>query len=341
MPACFLLLACCGFFPKSIFAQADFKEQEKSERLEKIKESIRELEALERAKVKAKKFALEYSATLSQGYNNNANLGSPRKGDLFTEQELILSGRRPLSENSELKLRFTIYNIIYHEFTQNNRLDNELALELETRLSDKLTLYTSSNLSYFKYPRENRYDYLSNRVLLALKHKLAERFYHRIAYSYRYKWFDELKKRDGTGNPLSEKREDGEHTLGWDWSMLLKRNFIKITNEGKLYNSNDSYFDYYDYLAHEVSFTWFRKVTRKFNTVLRAGYSRKNYDTRLVSELSTAQYDDTLTATVLLYYEMFPSFFLTARFIYLDNNSNSPLYDYVERLTSVGINYRF
>lgn len=212
---------------------------------------------------------------------------------------------------------------------------------MESRLSDKLTLYTSYSAGYFQYPRDNQYDYFNNEASLALKHRLSKRLYQKIAYSYQRKWFDELKRRDALGDPLNKEREDEEQALRWDWAMLLNRDFIRISNQCRLYNSNDSYFDYYDYLSYEVSLTWLRAITERLDALLRVGHRRKNYESRLVSELSKAQYDDTLAITVLLYYKLFPSLYLTSRFIYLDNNSNSPLYEYVERLTSVGINYRF
>jgi hypothetical protein len=297
---------------------------------------------------KEKKPNLLCSFSQYMGYDNNVNLDSSRKGDTFLETRFRLGIEEPfylgfaLWENLKLKLTYNFTSIAYTEITDASIVDNNLNLNIQNQLVGRNILEFNYNFGVLDFLKYDPGDYKAHKATLSFKRYFTDRFYGRLGYGYLDKKYNTRKAKYGNGTESNSERKDNRHIAELELGYYLwEKTLLKLREQYYLNNSNDLYYDYYDYSSNKISLTAIQIFNEKFFGLLTFSEKFKNYDHRSVLDRSRAQEDELFTISGTLLYDFTPSTSISLILTYRENDSNEPFYEYTETISSIGFHYSF
>lgn len=266
------------------------------------------------------------------GFENNVNLDSFRKGDYSLEEDFTFTLSPSITNTLSYSLSYFLRNIHYAEQKDNDTFNNGAGVTLRWKPTKKIRWdVVGYEYELDQYPKNEASTFKDNRITTKLKHTINQNFYHEISYAASIRYYTKRKMREdpaGTRVPHPETlREDQRHTLSYTIGGALHWKFLegvnwKVKQDFYTHWSNESYQDYYDVGDYKIKPSLSKQWNKKISTNLAASYERKNYQSRNVTGVSRAQYDDVYEYSGNVYYTLTKEITLayTLKYKYLDSN---------------------
>lgn len=294
-------------------------------------------------KMKKEKIDFDMSLSLLQGADNNAFLNSLRKKDAFLQDTFSADMIYRHTDNVRAFLGGDITNILYYKFTDNSLLDFEVnpGMEIDC-LKDSLTVITDYKFEYLSFYHDEDGSYLSQQGSVFFKNYPCDRFTHKAGFRLEYKDFTHRKALDSDSTKKNAHRQDMRYTGEYEMSFYLTR-YLTIKENLQFYrnDSNDRYYDYFDYHAFRTKSSLIALFSDKFYSITSLAYTRKWYDNRLSTGNGEHEKDNLYVFNLNLLYELTPAFTLAGGLSYRENASNEPLEKYSGAIWTVGLYYTF
>lgn len=301
--------------------------------------------AYEKAEVtkKGRIYKTKYFFSASQGYDNNVFLDSSRKGDTFSEGIFDAKAIYPLSGRWDVFGGIGVHDITYWEFTDASLVDTDLKFGFEGKLFGTVVLNTFNDIEIVEYPYNSDGSYVGDKAGFTLRHTLPRAllpgtFFHSFGYEYFYKNYSDRKARNGFGAKSSDDRADKRNTLRSEFGAYFKKAMLKFSGEYYLNDSNDQYFNYYDYQSKRIGLSFIYLMTDKMTALLSASHQSKHYIHRITRVDNTKlETDRIFTGSVSFLYEIYKNTSLGLNYTYRQNDSNDPIQEYSGSITSLGL----
>lgn len=288
---------------------------------------------------------LLFYCDLYEGYDNNVNLDSSRKGDLFSEIDLELGYVLPFAKKFNGTIDYYLGSVVYHDMTDATFYDNNLSLGLDSDIvEDKLNLALDNIFEYNYYPNEEASTYISYSPQLSLRHNFNEAIFHVLSYDFAVTEYSDRKAVDGAGVKKESARQDIRNGITYELGGLaIKDIFFKVRNQYYVNDSNDQFMDYYDYWSYRFNVTAILPLFKdRLCALVGAGYQRFDYDTRqLVNDKDKTEKDDLYSMSASILFDLTKRFSMSLNYTYRQNESNEPSEEYSGSIFSAGLHYAF
>ena len=283
---------------------------------------------------------------IAQGIDTNPLLDSTHKADTYTQETLDMRFKYKLPENSLGKLDsrfgFNIFNINYYKSTDVNIFDGVADINFDQQLSEHLTATVGYALETMWFPNDRNGNYLGNEISAGFKQDLTKSIYQRVVYRLQFRNYLDRKAMLGNGNFMSDLRFDIRNTFRHELGVYIgKKIKLRVIDDLIVNNSNDQFFDFYDYNAYRTGGSLVAMFTGKLYGTAGLYYQRKWYYSRIVSAGDYPQRDNLYTAAASLTYEITKNLSIFANYTHMENHSNEPLEQYIDTLCYGGFNYAF
>ncbi len=295
-----------------------------------------------------KKLDLKSSFGQNIGYDNNVNLDSSKEGDVFFETRFKVGIEKPfylgfaLWQDMKLKLDYNFNFIAYTEITSASMVNNNFNFNLQNKLIEKNVLEFNYNFGLIYYPKYDPGSHIANRVSLGFKNYFTSKFYGRLGYGYLHKKYDDRKARYANGAESGSERMDQRHIAELEVGYYLwEKTLLKLGGQYYINDSNDLYYDYYDYSSHKISLTAIHVFNEKFFGLLSFAQGFRDYENRTTFDNSRVQEDEIFTINTAFLYDFTPSTSISLDLTYRENDSNEPRDEYTETIFSLGFHYSF
>ena len=296
----------------------------------------------------ASKNELVYDATagIIQGVDSNPLLDSTHKADSYTEEDVDLHFRYPLlrSSDGELRSKFggNLVNMNYYNINDVNIFDITADVGLEYEIFDKITFALGYLFDSMYFPHDKNGGFFGNQMNLGIAQNLTDRSYHKLNYQLLIKDFMDRKYRLGNGTLASKVRKDARNVIEYELGYYLTdKTKLKVTDKFYINNSNDQYFDYYDYINNRVGVSVVQHIFKNLYNITGFYYQRRNYDSRIVSDKDATQKDNFYLVTVSFLYDITKDLSAFLNYSHTENHTNEPLEQYSDNLYSTGLYYSF
>ena len=337
-----LFVVCFSLCSAHIIASAQVdQEQKKEEKYEEQKREIAQTRPLVKKTEGLGNLKVDTTIGLFQGYDNNVNLDSSRKGDSFNNIFASVDARYPINDWLKLKFGYNMFDAVYYKFSNYTVIDNAVRAGFENKISDNLTMDTGYEFEYIYYPKDDQGTYYANKVGTSLKHKISKNLYQKVGYEFQVRDWTDRKARNSAGVIEDTDRQDYRNTIKYEIGCLVWKTLLKLKTDVYFNDSNDAFLDYYDYTSYSVSAFAARPIVDKLTGILRAGYQWKRYDERTITTGDAKEKDKTMVLGAGLTYDINRNLALSANYTYRQNYSNDPIQKYSESITSLGLYYTF
>jgi len=295
----------------------------------------------------AKVFKAKYFFAAAQGYDNNVYLDSQRKGDTFSEGILDASVVYPMTGRWDIFGGIGVHDITYWDVTDASLVDTDLKFGFEGKFFGTVTLTALNDFEVVEYPYNEDGSYIGDKIGFKIKHLLPKTylpatFFHSFGYEYFYKDYMDRKASNGYGARSPNDRVDKRHTLNSEFGAYFKKAMLKLSSEFYVTDSNDIYFDYYDYQSRRIGLSLIYLFTDKMTAIFSVGHQRKHYDHRVTQVDNTkCETDNIVTAGASIFYDIYKNASLGLNYFYRENDSNDPIQEYSGSITSLGLYCRF
>jgi hypothetical protein len=221
-------------------------------------------------------------------------------------------------------------------------LDGIVDAGLEHNIGDDITLNAGYQFELLWFPNDANGTFIGNEINTGIKHKLARWLYHKFTYRLLFKNFTDRKARLGNNTLSSELREDLRNAFEYELGIYIgSRTKIKIYDQFYLNDSNDQYYDFYDYLNNKVGTSVIYFLTKKLYNITGFYYQRRNYDSRRVNDRDAKERDNLYVVTSSLLYDITKNISIFANYSHSENHTNEPLEKYTDTLYTAGLYYSF
>jgi hypothetical protein len=280
---------------------------------------------------------------VTQGYDTNVNLDTTKKGDSYTQEDLDTHFRYPLIDFTDTTFGFNITNINYYKITDPSILNAVADAAVEQKLFEIFTLKLGYEFETMWYPHDEDGTYLGNAIVIDLKHDIIpKKLYHRGRYKLLFKNFTDRKARLGNGNKGSPLRHDLRNIFEYEVGMYLtKMTKLKVLNQYYINDSNDQYYDYYDYNSDKVGASLTQLVTKKLYGIAGFWAQFRRYEGRTVTDKDKRQRDTLYIFSGSILYDFTKNTSLFANYSHRENHTNEPLDKYSDNIYSCGVYYSF
>ena len=289
------------------------------------------------------KIDLDFFGGVIQGFDNNIFLDPSRTKDAFLQTSVAGDLVYNYTRDIRFNINADITNVLFYRFNDNNLLDLEMNPGIEIDfLDDYLTLESDYALNWSFFPFDEDGSFISNQFSFFLKNNVCGEFYHKGGFRLEYRNYTNRKTGGSNGVDTDELRRDISHSCEYEASIKildfirLKENISFTRND-----SNDQYFDYYDYLASRAKTSLTVMLTEKLYSITSIAYTRKMYDDRLSTVHQTHQKDNLYIFNSSILYELTPTFTLAGGYSYRENTSNEPNDKYSGGIWTIGLYYTF
>jgi len=289
------------------------------------------------------KVDLDFLAGIRQGYDNNVFLNPGRKKDGFLQPSLKEDLTYRFTRDIRMFFDSDVSYVKYYKFNDNDLFDISINPGFEVDLlDDRLTLETDYLLDWVNFPHDDDGSIVLNSYSIFVKNNVIKQFYHKGGFRLEYRDYTSRKVFGSNEVKTDDLRRDVRYVAEYEAGMKIFAN-LKAKQVVKVYrnDSNDQYEDYYDYWAFSERTTLIAYLTDKLYGTTSLTYTHRWLDDRLSSKDSTHEKHDVFYFSTSLYYDLTPSFTLSASYTYRESGSNEPLQNYSGSIMSIGLYYIF
>ncbi len=276
-----------------------------------------------------------------EGYDHNPNLGSPRKGSGFTEQDTGLGYLHHLGPRFLYRLSGNLRYVNYYKFANDNLVEPTLRAETAFEFTPHLFLESEYATRWFWKPHDAQGDFNEQEVKLGVKHYfIPERLYHKPSYIFQYRDFTKAKARVTDGTPGFDDRHDTTHRLEYEVGVhLAPWLLLRVINQYGRNDSNDKFLHFYDYSFYQVtpSVTW--EIAKPLLLIAGVQFERNHYDDRAIR--GRAERENNTAVFGSLFYNVTKSTSVGLHWVYVKDNSTLPELEYQDSSLSLGVHVHF
>lgn len=292
------------------------------------------------------KLVSNVTAGLTQGVDTNPLLDSTHKADNYTEETLDMHFKYPVYGSilgfTDSKFGFNATNINYYNITDVNILDAVGDVSIEQDIFDKIRVSAGYIFEYLWFPNSRDGTFVGNQFNAGARQDLTSWAYQKGTYRLILRDYLSRKARLGNNTKSSHNRFDVrnqfEHELG---VYVFDKTKLRITNQVYINESNDQYFDFYDYLNYRFGASAIQYITKRLYSIVGFYYQRRNYFSRQVSDTDAIEKDNLYLVTASVLYDLTKDVSLFVNYSHSENHTNEPLERYVDTLYSGGLYYSF
>lgn len=286
-----------------------------------------------------------FYADLYEGFDNNVNLDSSRKHDLFTEADMELGYKYPVTDDFNTTADYYLNSVNYSKVTDATYYDNNGSLNFDTDIFDKKANLAFNNRGeYNYYPHEDRSAYFLYNPELSIKYNFNKSVFQKLTYDFTFREYSDRKATEGSGADKNSDLKEVRNGITYDVAgLFFKDIFVKVRNQYFVNDSNDQFMDYYDYWAYRFNTTAIIPfLTDRLYSVISFGYQRSDYDSRqLVNDSSKTEKDDLYYASSSVIFDVTKKVSVSLNYTYRQNESNEPSQKYSGSIISAGFHYAF
>ncbi len=285
----------------------------------------------------------EITLGLTEGFDSNVNLDPSKKSDSYIEESLDARYTYPIKDDSlDVKFGFDIVNSTYYNITDASLFDGSAYVNLEGKMPNDLTFIGGYAFNTVWYPNDENGTYISNEVSGGYKHYITSRVYQKAMYRFSLKNYIDKKRRLGNAEFSSERRADLRQVLEHEVAVYIFENVkLKITNQFLVNDSNDQYFDYYDYSQYKFGPSMTVSLMDKLYNISSFSLVHREYAGRRASGKNSRQKDDLYIASTSLLYDITKVISVYATYSYRENRSTETLDKYSSSIFATGLYYSF
>ena len=284
---------------------------------------------------------LHFHYGVFEGYDRNPNLGSPRKGSGFTEQDLGVGYIHRLGQRFIYRLTGNTRYVNYYKFANENLFEQTLRGEGAVELTPHFFVESEYAACWFWKPHDAQGDFIEQEVKTGLKHYLIpRRLYHKPSYIFQYREFTKAKARVSSGDPSTSGRHDTTHRLDYEIGVHPTQWLLfQIHNQYGRNDSNDQFLDFYDYSFYQVtpSVTW--EIAKPLFLVTGVQFQHNHYDDRAVR--GSAERENFTAFFGSLFYHVTENASIGFHWVYAKDDSNLPELRYQDSSLSLGVHLHF
>ncbi len=292
----------------------------------------------------ASKDKLLYDLTVgvNQGYDSNVNLDYSKKDDSYTQENVDMHFRYSITDLVKANFGFNVTNVTYYKITDTNILDGIADANLEHNFFDVFTLSLGYVFDFLWYPNDRDGTHVGNEINTSIRQNITDRIYQKGTYRLLFKNFTHRKIRLNNADLGSDLRQDLKNTFEHELGIYLTDTTkLKILNRFDINESNYEYYDYYNYHSYKVGGSIIQFLTKSLYNITGFYYERRNYDSRRVSDREDEQWNNLLTLSVSLLYDITKNASVFINYSLRENHTNEPLEKYSDNIYSTGIYYSF
>lgn len=283
---------------------------------------------------------------VTQGVDTNPLLDSSKKLDCYTQETLDMHFKYPLLASllgfTNANFGTNITNMNYYKVTDVNIFDALTDVNLEQEIFNKFKLYVGYVSEILWFPRSADGNYVGNEINARIRQDINDRIYQRLSYRIIFRNYLERKIFLGNGNKGSPLRFDVRNILEHELGLyIIKTVKMRVTNQIYYNNSNDQYFDFYDFLNYRLGISATQMWTKKLYNITGFFYQRRNYTSRKVSDRDAVEHDNLYLVTTTFLYDLAKDLSLFINYSHSENHTNEPLEKFSDTLYTCGIYYSF
>ncbi len=284
--------------------------------------------------------------SLIQGVDTNPLLDSTKKADNYTEEILDMHFKYPLFGPNRgftnSKFGFNITNINYYNITDVDIFDGVADVKFEQEISRDITLSAGYTFELLWFPSDENGNFIGNEINASAKQKLTDKIYQKCSYKLVFKNFLERKARLGNANFSSNLRSDIRNVFEYELgAYIINDTKVRVIDQFYISESNDQYFDFYDYINNRVGVSMIQLLVKKLYNITGFYYQRRNYDARKVSDRDANQRDNLYIVTTSFLYDVTKDISIFVNYSHAENHTNEPLEKYSNNIYSTGLHYSF
>ena len=283
------------------------------------------------------KFEFNYAAL--EGYNRNVRLNSTHKGSFFTDQFLSVAYLNHVKKNLFYRLIYRFRSLNDYKFGDENLMAHNFQVQSSIKLLPNFFLEPEYRFDISRRPHEPAADFDRNEVKVGLKHFLyKDILYHKPSYLFAHHHYEKFRARLPFDQdiPSSHLRADNENAFDYEIGFHPHKNILfQVHNQIGRNDSNDQFFDFYDYSYYRVTplVTW--HTTKKATLIAGFSFQRNNYDDRAIHARAEAEDISTLFGSI--FYQLNPHAALGLHWLYVHNDSNVAELEYDDSIFSIGL----
>jgi len=326
--------------------QTEEDKVEKRLRFNRYVEKLLVEKALKEQKKRKEEWSV--SGTASVGYDNNVALDPRRDGDIFHEESfdgslaLPHSGIPDLLGPGDFGARITTDFRDYGDHDDFDYHTTRLKPFIKTTVFERLRLDVEYTLEYIRYIRNNQINYVGHRGKVKIMESLGDHLAHRFYFQYRIKDYIDRKAKSAVNTPLEAGRKDHNYEPGYELFFFPSTSTVAGATGAWVFNeSNDLHRDFHDYQGYRLSSFLSQKFGDLFTWIIGGGYQYKTYESRTFTGSGSAERDHYFYVSSYVYVPINDHTQLVFKYLYGQNNSNSPIQEYSSSTSSLGINIRF
>lgn len=243
---------------------------------------------------------------------------------------------------TDWKFGFNLANVSYYEYTDADMLDMIADSKFEYRLLDSLLLIAGYQGEFMVYPNDENGSFFKNEVSAGLRHTIARNASQTARYAFSLKEYTHRKILYGNLTRGSDLRLDARHDVIHELSVrLIDRLKVTLVNQYSINDSNDQYFDFYDFWMYKSRASLVVMLVKRLYVIGSFSYFHKEYTDRPTSDRGVDQKDNLYVVSSTLLWDLTASLSLFCNYSYKENDSNEPLDQFSGNMMSAGLYYSF
>lgn len=292
------------------------------------------------------KLVSNVTAGVAQGVDTNPLLDSTHKADNYTQEAFDTHFTYPVFGSflgfTNSKFGFNVTNTNYYNITDVNIMDGIADVNIEQEIFDQGILTAGYAFEYMLFPNDENGTFAGNQINVGVQQNLSDRAYQKAAYRLMFKSYLSRKARLGNFNFSADKRFDVRNIFEHEVGMYIgDQSKFKVTNQFYINDSNDQYFDFYNYYNYRFGLSAIQFITKKLYNITGFYYQRRNYMSRKVSGSEAKERDNLYLVTTSFLYDIKKDISVFVNYSHSENHTNEPLERYIDTLYSAGLYYSF
>jgi hypothetical protein len=307
--------------------------------IEEIKRKIQQLSEQGRAD------RWQFYAEISQGAGYETNPGNTpeRHSSFFTQSDLYVAASKQLAPELFFQSYFLGSYLVYPKYSDGDyALQTLTPIKLLWRPGPVWRIDAGVDLEWLDYFNSKIVDYVEIKPWGGVRQNLGRNWYHAVRYEWFLRDYLSTRARSGTGQATFSSRQDERHLLRYELGTAWKQLLLRARYEWYINDSNDARRDFYDTQDHRLVASASYPLLRKLMLNASYAFERRDYNSRRIGRAEPEfRYDDLQSWTLSATYTVNETWSITPFFSYRENNSNEPLGEYTNNVSSVSATARF
>ncbi len=282
-------------------------------------------------------FHFHYSVL--EGYDRNVKLNSAHKGSFVTDQFFTVNYTNHIQKILFYRLSYGLRSLNDYKFGDENLMDQHFQIQSSVKLHPKLFFEPEYKFNVYREPHDSVANFDQQRVKVGLKHFLyKDILFHKASYIYIHRGYDKFAARLPSDRDIPGPHHRRDNVNAFDYEIGLhpfKNLLFQVHNQFGRNESNDQFFNFYDYNYYQVSPLVIWQPAKKISFVAGFQYERNNYEDRAIRGTQDLENVSSIFGSVFYLFNSHAA--LGFHWLYTRNGSKLQELDYDNSIFSVGL----